>query len=151
MNNSYQEFHANIINAWVEKCEQQAPFSSYLLTQNQTDIAIELLKSSDEELFDEPDALYSKRLKQIKAEPLNPESREIGQWLVTQAVAKYAHIVPLIPRDLFWYFGGDCMHYLVDEEIEAFQKLDERFHDINHASDEKTSYAQIRSQQLGLH
>ena len=106
-----------------------------------------LLSSEDEDLFDEPDALYCKRLTKLKAEPLDSQSRELGQWLITQAVAKYAHIVPLIPRDLFWYFGGDCMHYLVDEEINAFQRLDERFHEQNN----EISYAQLRSQQLGLH
>lgn len=147
MTNSYQDFHTKIIHAWIEKCKQEVPFSYYLLESNQNTSTEALLNSEDEDLFDEPDALYCKRLTKLKAAPLNSESRELGQWLITQAVAKYAHIVPLIPRDLFWYFGGDCMHYLVDDEINAFQRLDERFHE----QSSETSYAQLRSQQLGLH
>jgi len=31
-----------------------------------------------------------------------------------------------VPRDLLWFFGGDCLHYMPDEELQMFQALDER-------------------------
>jgi hypothetical protein len=34
----------------------------------------------------------------------------------------------MVPRDLLWFFGGDCLHYMPDEEIGLFQELDERRH-----------------------
>jgi len=27
---------------------------------------------------------------------------------------------------LLWFFGGDCLHFMPDEEIELYQTLDER-------------------------
>jgi hypothetical protein len=29
------------------------------------------------------------------------------------------------PRDLLWYLGADCLHFMPDEEIEQFNALDE--------------------------
>ena len=29
------------------------------------------------------------------------------------------------PRDLLWYLGAECLHYMPDEEIETFNELDE--------------------------
>ena len=33
--------------------------------------------------------------------------------------------MPVIERELFWFFGGECLHYLTDEEITQFQRIDE--------------------------
>jgi len=30
-----------------------------------------------------------------------------------------------LPRDLLWFFGGDCLHFMPDEEIAFYQALDE--------------------------
>jgi hypothetical protein len=48
-----------------------------------------------------------------------------GQWLVTRLVSGYNHLMPITPRDLLWFFGGDCLHYMPDEEIHFYQQLDE--------------------------
>ena len=50
---------------------------------------------------------------------------EQGQWLVSRIVSSYSHLMPLLPRDLLWFFGGDCLHYMPDEEILFYQQLDE--------------------------
>ena len=31
-----------------------------------------------------------------------------------------------MPRDLLWFFGGDCLHFMPDDEIEMYQALEER-------------------------
>jgi len=31
-----------------------------------------------------------------------------------------------VPRDLLWFFGGDCLHFMPDDEIAVFQQLEER-------------------------
>lgn len=50
---------------------------------------------------------------------------EEGQNLMTRLVRAYPHLVHLVARDLFWLFGGDCLHHMPDEELELFAQLDE--------------------------
>lgn len=49
-----------------------------------------------------------------------------GQEIVVQLFHRYPQIAHLVPRDLLWFFGGDCLHYMPDEEISLYQALDER-------------------------
>lgn len=50
---------------------------------------------------------------------------EKGQNFCANWIRGYADLAPLLPRDLLWFFGGDCLHYMPDEEINQFQQLDE--------------------------
>ncbi|RJG08778.1 dehydrogenase [Pseudomonas cavernicola] len=54
------------------------------------------------------------------------ESLYLGQDLLCQVIHRYPQITHLVPRDLLWFFGGDCLHFMPDEEITLFQALDER-------------------------
>lgn len=49
-----------------------------------------------------------------------------GQEIIVQIFHRYPQIAHLIPRDLMWFFGGDCLHYMPDEEIALYQELEER-------------------------
>ncbi len=73
-----------------------------------------------------------------------------GQQAICRIVAAYPHLAPQTPRDLFWLFGGDCLHYMPDEEIEKYQRLDELRFD---AEDNNTEfdYEGERARILGLH
>ncbi|MFT6101575.1 MAG: hypothetical protein ACJATV_000005 [Granulosicoccus sp.] len=55
----------------------------------------------------------------------NEELNRQGQRLVLRVVSTYSHLMSLLSRDLLWFFGGDCLHYMPDEEIDFFQQLDE--------------------------
>ena len=48
-----------------------------------------------------------------------------GQEVICQVITRYPQVAHMIPRDLLWYFGGDCLHYMPDEEIAQYQLLDE--------------------------
>ncbi len=48
-----------------------------------------------------------------------------GQDWVTHVFSHHPQLSPAIDRDLLWFFGGDCLHFLTDEEIDLFQKVDE--------------------------
>ena len=48
-----------------------------------------------------------------------------GQEIICQIITRYPQVAHMIPRDLLWYFGGDCLHYMPDEEIAQYQLLDE--------------------------
>ncbi|UAW97158.1 dehydrogenase [Halopseudomonas nanhaiensis] len=49
-----------------------------------------------------------------------------GQDILCQIIARYPQLAHMIPRDLLWYFGGDCLHFMPDEEITLYQALDEQ-------------------------
>ncbi len=48
-----------------------------------------------------------------------------GQLLMSRLVRAYPQLVHLAARDLFWLFGGDCLHHMPDEELALFAQLDE--------------------------
>jgi hypothetical protein len=48
-----------------------------------------------------------------------------GPALVTRLFSNFPHFAPLFPRDLLWFFGGECLHFMPDEEITQHQQLEE--------------------------
>ena len=52
-----------------------------------------------------------------------------GLDLVTRLFTTYPDFAPSFPRDLLWFLGGDCLHYMPDEEINQHQQLDEMRHE----------------------
>ncbi|CAI8731911.1 dehydrogenase [Pseudomonas zeae] len=77
---------------------------------------------------EESHALFLERFDELLASlPIDPiESQYLGQDILTQVISRYPQIAHLIPRDLLWFFAGDCLHYLSDEEIDLYQALEER-------------------------
>ena len=81
-----------------------------------------------EQVPEESHALFLERFDELLASlPIEPiESQYLGQDILTQVISRYPQIAHLIPRDLLWFFAGDCLHYLSDEEIDMYQALEER-------------------------
>lgn len=77
---------------------------------------------------EESHALFLERYDELRALlPIDPiESQYLGQDLICQVIQRYPQIAHLIPRDLLWFFAGDCLHYMPDEEIALYQALEER-------------------------
>lgn len=51
---------------------------------------------------------------------------EQGQdWLV-RIFTHLPQFTPAIERKLLWLFGGECLHFLSDAEIEAFQQQEDQ-------------------------
>ena len=48
-----------------------------------------------------------------------------GPSLVSRLFTTYPDFAPTLPRDLLWFLAGECLHYMPDEEIAAYQQLDE--------------------------
>jgi len=78
-----------------------------------------------EQVPEESHALFLERFDELLASlPIDPiESQYLGQDILTQVISRYPQIAHLIPRDLLWFFAGDCLHYLSDEEIDLYQAL----------------------------
>jgi hypothetical protein len=58
----------------------------------------------------------------LEAQPLKLD--EITDQVNT-LFTHFADLTPLFPRDILFFLGGDCLHYMPDEEIQAYQALDE--------------------------
>ncbi|GAB3276929.1 PA2817 family protein [Parahaliea aestuarii] len=48
-----------------------------------------------------------------------------GPELVNRLFTAYPEFAPTVPRELLWFLGGECLHYLTDEEIAGYQQVDE--------------------------
>ena len=48
-----------------------------------------------------------------------------GQQIICRLISGFPQLTPQIPRPLLWFFGGDCLHYMPDEEIKLYQQLEE--------------------------
>nr|WP_207201374.1 PA2817 family protein [Pseudomonas sp. TH41] len=77
---------------------------------------------------EESHALFLERFDELRALlPVDPiESQYLGQDILCQVITRYPQIAHLVPRDLLWYFAGDCLHYMPDDEIALYQALEER-------------------------
>lgn len=51
-------------------------------------------------------------------------------WLA-QIFQHRPQLAPVIDRELLWIFGGDCLHFLTDEEIAHFQEQEEQAQNTN--------------------
>ena len=86
-----------------------------------------LAMGETEQVSEESHALFLERFDELIMNLQNvPEERHMGQDMICQVFHRYPQIAHLVPRDLLWYFGGDCLHFMPDEEIEIFQQLEER-------------------------
>jgi hypothetical protein len=52
-----------------------------------------------------------------------------GPALIARMLTTAPQLAEVFPRDLLWYLGGDCLHFMPDHEIEGFARLDEQRRD----------------------
>jgi len=103
----YLNHHVTLLNEFKKLCEQEYPFN-------------------DKPLKDEDHTVFLETLSTLCAlKKYSDGTNEKGQWLISRIVSAYSHLMPEVPRDLLWFFGGDCLHYMPDEEIAFYQQLDE--------------------------
>ncbi|PYC11051.1 PA2817 family protein [Pseudomonas mosselii] len=81
-----------------------------------------------EQVPEESHALFLERFDELLTLlPQDPlQSQYLGQDLICQVIQRYPQIAHLVPRDLLWFFGGDCLHFMPDEELALYQELEER-------------------------
>ncbi|WP_086931258.1 PA2817 family protein [Agarilytica rhodophyticola] len=124
---SYQQYHQTLIETLAEHIKRTPPFNG--------------------DVLDELQALFLEKLDDILSNhPNQQDVSDSGQWLLNHIVSNYQQLMPAVPRDLFWYFGGDCLHFLEDHEISHFQQLDEAFHEARSHTDQAVNYEQLVKQ-----
>lgn len=131
MNDSYHAFHIALLKQTYNQLLTHPPF-------NQAE-----LQTEDEDFL-----LHFKQLIS-DLEAHQADSYDQGQALICRWIRAYPDLVPLLPRDLLWFFGGDCLHYMPDDELAAFQRLDERRYAAE-ALGETFDYPRERAVILGL-
>ncbi len=107
MNNSYHMFHVELLKQTYNQLLAFSPFCK------------EDLETDDEEFLQFFHELI------LQTEHHEPGYIENGQVLMGRLIRAYPELTPLMPRDLLWFFGGDCLHYMPDDELQLFQQLDE--------------------------
>jgi hypothetical protein len=131
MNNKsdYFQHHLRLIKRLNQYCQQQLPFCDD--------------KASD------VDIAFIEELEEL-SRTVSPsdEFQYSGQHIISRIVGHYPHITPEVNRDLFWFFGGECLHYMGDDEITLYQQLEEFIHE---PSNNTINYAQAKASVFQLH
>lgn len=126
----YYTYHLELLAAFSAQIQQVPPFN------------IEPLNEEDQE--------FLAALAQLQQQPHGISFLEQGQVLMCRVVGAYSHLMPLLYRDLLWFFGGDCLHFMPDEEITVFQQLDEQREDAKQQQ-VPFNYKEARAKLMGLH
>jgi hypothetical protein len=129
MNTQYVQYHRKLLQALQQAAAQAMPTNE--------------LSEEDQQLLEQLDHITNSK-------SFDETFFDIGQRALCRIVAAHPFLAPQVPRDLFWLFGGDCLHFMPDEEISLYQQLDElRFE----AENDNTvfDYEKQRARILGLH
>lgn len=101
------KFHLYLLKEFINHLVKQPPFNSAAMEATDQDFLEQLVRLA----------------KGMEAE--QSDLHFLGQDLCTRLIRNYPRLAPLLDRELMWYFGGDCLHYMPDEEIGMYQQLDE--------------------------
>ncbi|GAB5414460.1 MAG: hypothetical protein Cons2KO_20630 [Congregibacter sp.] len=69
--------------------------------------------------------------------------------LVSRLLTTAPQLAEYFPRDLLWYLGGECLHFMPDEEIDRFSALDQQRRDAVENA-EAFDWPSARANALGL-
>lgn len=72
-----------------------------------------------------------------------------GQTLASRLFITYPDFSPTFPRELLWFLGGDCLHFMPDDEIELHQQLEDERHALA-AKGQVIDFAEARAKLLKL-
>lgn len=108
--NDYLKHHLQLLADLYQTCMEQAPF-------NQPQAS-----DTDKEIIQGLKTLSS-------STAISDAFQHLGQSILTRIIANYPHITAGISRDLLWFFAGDCLHFMGDDEIALYQQIDELLHE----------------------
>tara|TARA_B100000809_G_scaffold230639_1_gene245229 strand:+ start:2638 stop:3045 length:408 start_codon:yes stop_codon:yes gene_type:complete len=128
---THLSFHITLLKTFNQTVRQQAPFCGAEMTTDQQEF-IDQLEALPQQLNGSADGVFN------------------GQQLFCKIIASYPHLTPLIPRDLLWFLGGDCLHFMPDNEIHSYQQLDEARFNADHEQ-RLFDYKEERAKVFGMH
>ena len=104
----YLDYHVGLLKKFKQDIQKYPPYQTSLADLSETDQAV----------MAAIDALCA-------SEHYSEAMMAQGQWLVERIISGYNELMHFLPRDLLWFFGGDCLHHMPDTEIDFYQQLDE--------------------------
>ena len=126
----YYTYHLELLSAFGAQIQQLTPFN--------------------EESPSVDDQEFLAALAHLQQQPQGTNFLEQGQILMCRFVGAYSHLMPLLYRDLLWFFGGDCLHFMPDHEIDIFQQLDEQREEAKQQQ-APFSHKEARAKLMGMH
>ena len=131
MSKLHLQHHQTLILALYDFCKASLPFIS--------------------DQASETDQEFINKLEQLsKSTQLTDDFIQTGQHLISQIIGSYSHITPNVSRDLLWFFAGDCLHFMSDEEISRYQQVDELFFEAQDQGKD-LNYSQAKATIFQLH
>ncbi|MCR8924299.1 dehydrogenase [Dasania sp. GY-MA-18] len=121
----------NLFSSLYKHCAVQPPFCNDELSESEQSFINTLELLANNSLSDE--TLYEK-----------------GQLLIENIIANYPMLVPALNRDILWLLGGNCMHYLGDDELSDYQRIDELLHEAD-SNNTPLSFQEAKAKVLKLH
>ena len=81
----------------------------------------------NQENLGEDEASFVEQLKSLITALENHDSNGVfdGQDWLTRLFRNYPTLAPHLGREVLWYFGGEALHFMPDEEIAKFQQLED--------------------------
>jgi hypothetical protein len=121
---SYQQ---TLICELVAALKKTAPFNQLPSVTDTTEANEQNTEQGQSAIVNDADAeqFIAELIRLSKLKSGDDDAYLLGQNLLCKLVMHYPHATHLANRDLFWFFAGDCLHYLSDEEINAYQIMDE--------------------------
>lgn len=91
---------------------------------------MEILKQGipfNQDPLEEDEASFLEQLAQLitDIENSSPDYSFNGQIWLSRLFRNFPTFSPLLGREVLWYFAGDALHFMPDEEIEKFQQLED--------------------------
>ena len=126
----YYTYHLELLATFSGQIQQLPPFNA--------------------EPLHEDDREFITALTELQGQPQGISFLEQGQVLMCRVISAYSHLMPLLYRDLLWFFGGDCLHFMPDKEIAIFQRLDEQREEAKQQQ-VPFSYKEARAKLMGMH
>ena len=102
--NNRLKYHLELLNETLSRIEKAAANESGVIDAD----ILQQFRDVIDQLTEHRDSAY-----------------EAGQDLFSKIGTHQPQLMPAVDRALLWFFGGECMHFLSDEEISRFQDLDE--------------------------
>lgn len=139
---SFVQFHQSLLNSLISQCKNQLSAAYLYKEPNNTDKASQLNTIHYDNLEQERAQILISKLETL-AEDINAEdeNQSLGEKTIELLVAHFPTLMPTVPRDLLWFFGGNCLHFMGEEEISYFQELEEEYFD----ADNTENYSELRA------
>ena len=102
--NNRLKYHLELLNETLSRIEKAAANESGVIDAD----ILQQFRDVIDQLTEHRDSAY-----------------EAGQDLFSKIGTHQPQLMPAVDRALLWFIGGECMHFLSDEEITRFQHLDE--------------------------